>query len=395
MPTSRRIAVSGIANYFFLSVSTAILAPYLQLFLKDRGLSPSRIGLLLGILELAGVAGPILIGRRADRRTAYRGLLALCFIIPVAVFVPMQLTTAFPVYVACIIVMGFTYRATIPLLDSLVSRILANPTQQYGPLRVAGSFGFIAISLFLQFSGLVPPDSSLAILIAFSASVLVAAAMVVLLPPAPPAHVSHETASTRGELDLRFWIVILVIVLGRFGIGAYYSFFSLYLQQTFPNTGVSLLWAIGPAAEIGLIIFSGPIIKRFGIRTLLVVSLAAVSLRLGLFIIAPSIAVVALAQLLHGFTFGTFHTASVAYINGKISPARRGLGMAIYNSVGIGLSAFLASVIGGFVLERHGFVLLFVSYGAVPLVGILILVIAGKWLFAPGSTQPAAAPVTR
>ena len=78
--------------------------------------------------------------------------------------------------------------------------------------------------------------------------------------------------------------------------------------------------------------FSGPLIRRWGIRTLLVVSLAAISVRLGLFIIAPSIAVVALAQLLHAFTFGTFHTAAIAFINGKIGHEDRGVGMAIYGA---------------------------------------------------------------
>jgi MFS family permease len=69
-----RIRASAWINYFFLFISWAILSPYLQLYLKDRGVSPSRIGLLLGCLELAGIAGPMLIGRLADRLTAYRGL---------------------------------------------------------------------------------------------------------------------------------------------------------------------------------------------------------------------------------------------------------------------------------------------------------------------------------
>jgi PPP family 3-phenylpropionic acid transporter len=295
------------------------------------------------------------------------------------------------VYLACIVVMGFTYRATIPLLDSLVSRLLPDPTQQYGPLRVAGSLAFIVISLFLQLTGLITGDSSLSILVGFGVSAVVAAIVVVFLPAAPPIPVAHGVvADGKGEFDAKFWVVIGVIFLGRFGIGAYYSFFSLYLKQAFPHTGVSLLWAIGPLAEAGPILFSGPIIKRFGIRALLFVSLAAVSVRLGLFVIAPSLLVVALAQLLHGFTFGTFHTASVAYINGRIGPGRRGVGMAIYNSVGLGLSAFFASVVGGFLLEAHGFVFLFLSYAAVPLLGIVVLIVSGKGLFAPRPNAPTA-----
>jgi PPP family 3-phenylpropionic acid transporter len=171
-----------------------------------------------------------------------------------------------------------------------------------------------------------------------------------------------------------------VIFLGRFGIGAYYSFFSLYLQQTFPGSGVSIFWAIGSLAEIATMWFSGALIRRWGLRVLLVVSLAAISTRLGLFVIAPSLLVVCLAQVLHAFTFGTFHTASVAYVNLKIEHDRRGTGMAIYSAVGIGLPSFLASVAGGYILEAHGFVVLFLSYAAVPIVGIAVLAAFGKRL---------------
>ena len=339
------------------------------------------------------MAGPLFLGALADRRTAYRALLAAGLLVPAAAMILLQMTSLFPVYVACVVVMGFAYRSTIPLLDSIVSRSLTDPARQYGRLRVAGSFGFIGISLFLQLSGLVTGDSSLSILVAFGASSLCAAAAAAFLPSntriAPSTEAPHRGRS--GGFDLKFWAVIGVIFIGRFGIGAYYSFFSLYLKQVFPTSGISILWAIGPLAEIATIWFSGPLIRRFGVRTMLTVSLAAITLRLGLFIVAPSIVVVALAQLLHAFTFGTFHTSAVAYINSKVGHENRGMAMAIYNAVGVGLASFLASVVGGFILEAHGFTTLFVTYAAVPLVGIMILAVFGRRLISnPRELSPEA-----
>lgn len=391
---SRRINASAWANYFFLFITYAILSPYLQLYLKDRGLSASRIGLLLGCLELAGIAGPMLLCRLADIRTAYRGLLAACLLVPIAVFIPLELTTLFPVYLACIVVMGFTYRASVPLLDSLVSRLLPDPARQYGPLRVAGSVGFILVSLFLQLTGIVSGDSSLAILLAFVVTAAGAALAVAALPQVPrtPAHgvprAEHRGAAAADGFDLKFWAIMTVVFLGRFGIAAYYSFFSLFLKQSFPWPGVSLMWAIGSTAEIATMWFSGPLMARWGIRAMLIVSLAAISVRLCLFVVAPSLLVVGIVQLLHAFTFGTFHTTTMAYVNAKIAPARRGTGMAIYNAVGIGLPTFLASIIGGYLLEARGFGTLFLSYATVPLLGILVLALFGRGLL------PSAAPRT-
>ena len=380
--------------------------PYLPLFLQARGLPASRIGLLLGCLEIAGMIGPLLIGRMADKLAAYRVLLAACFIVPIAAFIPMEMTLLFPVYLACVIAMGFTWRAAIPLLDSLMSRVLPDPARQYGRLRVAGSVGFIAISLLLYVTGWVSGGSSLAILLAF-VSAAACAALVVGFLPSPPKNplggeggnsgdtarvvttqaVTTQAVTTQAAaarpfegFDLKFWAVIGVVFLGRFGMGAYYSFFSLYLKQTFPAASVSLLWAIGPLAEIVTIWFSGPLIRRWGIRTLLIVSLAAISARLGFFIVAPSIAAVALAQLLHALAFGTFHTTAIAYVNGKVAHEKRGMGMAIYGAVGNGLPSFLASVAGGYLLQCRGFVTLFLTYAVVPLLGIVVLTAFGSKL---------------
>ena len=189
---------SSWANYFFLSIASGIFLPYLPLYLKARGMSASRIGVLLGCLELAGMAGPMLLGRMADRRAAYRGILAVSSVVPMVVMLPLELTTFYPVFVICILVMGFTYRATIPLLDSLVSRIVFDPARHYGRLRVAGSIGFIMISLLLQFTGWVAADSSRAILIAFLVTESFAALAVALLPPAPrlPLPLHEETTAS-------------------------------------------------------------------------------------------------------------------------------------------------------------------------------------------------------
>jgi MFS transporter, PPP family, 3-phenylpropionic acid transporter len=343
----------------------------------------------------------MLIGRLADRLTAYRGLLAVCLLVAIAAFIPLELTTLFPVYLGCIVLLGFAYRATAPLLDSLVSRLLPDPARQYGRLRAAGSVGFIVVSLLLQLTGLVSGDSARAILVAFGVTSVFAALAVTVLPAVPRQPVA-DTAGLKAAprraaagFDPKFWAVIGIVFLGRFGIGAYYSFFSLYLKQAFPGSGVSMFWAIGAVAEIATMWFSGPLLARWGVRALLMVSLFAISVRLCLFVVAPSLAMLAAAQLLHAFTFGTFHTATMAYVSGATGQERRGTGMAIYNAVGIGCASFLASVIGGSVLEAHGFVTLFLSYAAVPLLGVLVLAIFGRSLLphvAPRKTGTGALP---
>ncbi len=374
---------AGWAGYAALYASYAILTPYLQLYLRARGFPPSAIGVLLGVFELAGVAGPILVGSLADRLEHYRRFLALALAGAIACFVGLQLTPSMPAALALAAGLGFSYRSTIPILDALMGRVLRDPARQYGTTRVAGSMSFVVVSLVLQATGLVSGEAPVSVLVSFAALAAVAGLVSGVLPPAPRRPAGSPKAAGDGGFGPRFWAVIGVIFLARFGMAAHYSFFSLFLSSRFGISTVSGVWAISAIAEIPAVLFSGRLLSRFSIRTLLAVSLAAITVRLSLYAVAASPALVIAAQALHALTFGTLHTTSVAWVNRSIPPSRRGLGMAIYNAIGLGLASFLASGAGGYVVERIGFPGLFLSYGALPLAGLAVLLGFGRRLLEP------------
>jgi MFS transporter, PPP family, 3-phenylpropionic acid transporter len=392
----RKTLLTSQAGYLLLFSTFAILGPYLPLFLRARGFSPSQIGVLMGCMELAGIVGPILLAVLADRRTAYRALLAASLVFSVILLVPLQFSSSLALAVACIAAVGFAYRSSIPLIDSLVGRVLPDPARQYGRVRVAGSVGFVLISVFFQATGLISGDSSLSVLVSFAIMAGLAAAAAALLPAVPAAQAVSPAAQTardaagRGAadgFDASFWAVLGVIFLAWFGISAHYSFFSLYLRDRFGMTNVSLIWALGSIAELATVYFSGPLISRFGVRRLLLASLAAITIRLAIYALSPSLAVIGAAQVLHAFTFGTLHTASVAYVNGKIGGNRRGMGIALYHSLGTGVPRFIASSVGGYFLEARGYPALFLVYAAVPLLGIAILAVFGGRLLPVRSSR--------
>jgi PPP family 3-phenylpropionic acid transporter len=387
----RRILLSGWAGYALLLGSYAILTPYLQLFLGARGFSPSRIGLLLGCFELAGIAGPILVTLLADRLQRYRRFIALSLLGAVAFFLLLHASRSFAAAFPLVIGLGFCYRSAIPLTDALFGRVLDDPSRQYGLIRVAGSAGFIAVSLVLQLTGWVTGARPVTILVAFAALAVPAALITAVLPvvprraPGPRASVPVPTASpvrAAAGFDARFWTVIAVLFLARFGISAHYSFFSLFLRDSLGVANVSGIWALGSLAEVPMILFSGWIINKIGVRAILTVAVAAVTVRLALYGLFPTLAVVVPAQVLHAFTFGALHTASVAFVNTKIDASRRGLGMALYNTLSIGLASFVASSAGGYLLEAAGFRGLFLVYAAVPVLGLAVLALRGGKLFA-------------
>jgi PPP family 3-phenylpropionic acid transporter len=409
--SGRRVLAAGWVGYSLLFATVAVLTPYLPLYLGARGFSPSKIGLLLGSCELAGIAGPILVTFLADRLQRYRRFIVLSLLGSVGCFLLLHATRSFAAVLLLTIALGFCNRPMIPLTDALFGRALDDPVRQYGLVRVAGSLGFLVTSLALQFTGWVSVREPVSILVGFAALAVPAAIAVASFPSVPrqaetrsgtaptgsgpaaalPTAAARETPPLPAPdpaftprpsgFDARFWTVIGVLFLARFGMTAHYSFFSLYFRDTFTAANLSAVWAIGAAAEVPMVLFSGRILARFGTRAALTVAVAAISVRLALYGLFPVLGVVLPAQLLHALTFGMLHTASVAYVNATIHASRRGLGMAVNNALSLGLASFAASAVGGYLVEAVGYRVLFLAYAAVPLLGVAVLAARGRRLF--------------
>ena len=116
-------------------------------------------------------------------------------------------------------------------------------------------------------------------------------------------------------------------------------------------------------------------------------ALTAVSLRLLTLATAPPLPLVVVSQLLHALTFGLFHATSIEFLRRSVPPSRRGLAMAIYMGLGLALPGWIGSTLGGVVIERWGFSTLYLVYAAAPVVGLLILAVAGGKLDAVGPEE--------
>jgi PPP family 3-phenylpropionic acid transporter len=383
-------------NYFVLFSAVAVVLPHLQLFFEAQGYAPAEVGLLLGFFEIAGVAGPLAVGHLADRFGRYKLLILSCIALYAGAIVLADRVQLLLPALALAALFGFSFKTTVPLTDALVSRLMERPREQYGRVRMLGSLGFVVTSLLLQLTGVIDGSSSTQIMVAV---VLVAAAVALAVTMFPALQRSDrrdsdssaqsadtsQTSAGRDGLAGDFWLLIGILFLGRIGVAAYYSFFSIYLQQEVGISVVSGVWALGAIAEIPVIFFAGPLVRRMGVMRMIAVAFGALILRLALLGLLPIPAVVIPSQILHAFTFGFFHGASIAYINARIAPERRGIGMAAYNSAALGLSIFLGSVIGGVIVQELGFRALFLLYTAPPAVSLLLLALFRRHIQTPAA----------
>lgn len=367
-------------NYFLFFSTIAVIAPYLQVILKTKGFSPTGIGLLLGFYELSGIAGPLLAGWIAEKIGRYR-LLMLVFSLAVGgLLFFLGLSSSFVCAGFSLVLFGLFYRPIPSLQDALASRVLHNPVKSYGNVRIWGSIGFVFISLVLQFTGFPDVPSSFGIIFVFSVFAFFLFLSTLMLPEV---HQVSEQSEKENEhlvlqngnsphlfsgLTLPFLLALITAFFIKMGLTGYYSFFSLFLQNTYHLQSVSGIWAIGALAEIPMILWGSRLVTRFGPAAMLTLSVIGASLRLFIYASGLPLQVILAAQLLHAFSFGLIHITMISIINHTIRPHRRAFAMSLYGGIGFGLAGFIGSSISGYVLQRFGFSALYIFSGSITLV---------------------------
>ena len=369
-------------SLFLFYAMYAVVAPYFQIFLYGKGLSPSITGTIIGIWEVSGIAGPIFLGALVDRTGKFRIVLFAATLISSVVLFAMIHSQSIVLIFFLAALFGFVFKPIMSLNDSMVSHNLPDPEHDYGHVRGAGSIGFVTVLAFFEVTGIF--SSPTPVMIARGTLILGALYTVSLLFLPPAGYSSVSTGSAGGwsykknsegrSITVQYITLITAVFLGRFGFSSYYSFFSIYLQEEMHVVNIGLFWMIAVCAEILPILFAGKIIRGIGRLIAILLGLGAMVIRLIIYSYADSLVLIGITQLLHGLTFGLLHAACISFINTKISPENKTFAMSLYISISWGLAAFLGSPFGGLLIENFGFLNMFRIMAIFPGLGILLII---------------------
>jgi PPP family 3-phenylpropionic acid transporter len=361
-----------IPSYILSFIVYGTITPYLSILIRDLGYSPGWVGILLGIFEGAGIAGPFVFGAWADKNGSYRIPLIITTLLPVLA-VPLVLCIHPAISALCLALIAFGFRSTTSLLDA-VTTIRLGKTGNYGKIRAAGSISFIVLVLFLQWTPVLKPQSgeNIAAWITLSS---VAAVFPIILLPRTMTGSSRKAPPSKGPvhlLSVYFLTGFAVMFLCRFAMSAVYSYFPLYLTEELHWDAVGAMFALASMAEVPCMFISGRLLRRFGPLPLLALAAAGISARLLLWAFFPGRGFIIGAQLLHSLCFGIYHPAAVNFIATSFPPEKRALGMSVYLALGSGLPSLLGNILGGVFVERLGFRPLFACFSGFTALAILI-----------------------
>ncbi len=363
-------------QYFALFALLGTIAPYMQRFLRARGFSEIENGALLGVMAM-GACGPAFLGTLADR-VGRKRMMVVCALLAATLLPLLAATHSVWVAGALLVAIGLATAMFIPLTDTLAANELPDPARNYGRVRIWGSVGFVVVLAAAGGSGLIDETSPPSML----AAMLIASALFVVTSLGTPdrrRHAADPLPSLRGShFDAVFYLFLFVGAMHQLGMSAHYSFFTNYATDVLKLPRGAWTWAIGSAAEIPFLFLGGWLVRKMGIRTMLLLASLAVTVRIGTYALFPVAAVVLPIQILHAPVFALRHAASIEFLRRKVPPERRGLAMALYMSLAISLPMWVGSTAGGVIHDKAGYATLYGTYALAPLLGAMCLPVAGR-----------------
>lgn len=348
--------------------------PYWGLYLESEQFSAADIGILMSLFQISRIFAPNFWGWLADhtaRRVVWIKVTALLGLVGfVAVFWAHSFWALFFVMAS----LSLFTSSTLPLSESLTLAHLATTNGHYSRIRMWGSLGFIVAAVLLGF--MIDAYSIKSLLWFLLAVQVFLFALTFKLPEASVAPHAHDEFSIWQVIKQPNVIALLVgCALMVTAHGVLYNFYSIYLaKHGYSKSMIGLLWAVGVICEIGIFMLMPKIMRRFSLKTILLISLALAVLRFGMIGIAVEhLWLLIVAQTLHAATFGSFHAASVEVIAQFFNGRHQAKGQAIYNSVAYGIGGTIGGVAGGYALQSIGGQQTFMLAAIFPLFGFLVL----------------------
>lgn len=351
----------------------SLFMPSLMGIVADKWINAER---LYGILHLCGAVMLFIVPTIDNPRTLFWVmLLNMCFYMPT---ISLSITVAY----------NALKREGLDVVDA------------YPPIRVWGTVGFIAAMWMVSLLHLEVSAAQFRVA-GFAAIMLGLYAFT--LPPCPPLAKAHD--SFIDALGLRSFALLKNYKMAVFFIFAMFLGASLQLTNAYGDTFLhdfakmdefkdaiavrfpAITMSISQISETLLILAIPFFLKRYGIKTVMLMSMVAWVLRFGLFAYGDPGALlwmIIMSNIIYGLAFDFFNISGSLFVESQADPQIRASAQGLFMLMTNGIGAILGSAISGVVIDQfftstdgvlnwHGIWLSFAAYSAVIAVLFAIL----------------------
>lgn len=355
-------------------------ATYASLLFAERGMSAPQIGILMALVQVMRIVGPNLWGWVADHTRQRVKVLRITALAGLVAFSGIFYGHSFAQLFAAMVIFNLFTSAQAPLSEALMVDEMRGDLSQYGRIRLWGSVGFIvsvtAAGYGLEWFGVEA--------LPWIAGALLVGVLGASLRIRESPHQVHAQAAPPLWGVLRQPAVIAFFGQAALMVAAHsslYVFYSLYLERSgYSKPVIGAMWSLGVLAEVVFFYFQASFFKRVAVQRLLMAAFAVAVLR---FIVigagAGWLALLVLAQLLHGVTFAAHHSASIMAMQRWFSGPLQASGQALYISLAYGVGGTAGSLFMSLCWEELGPHAVYYAAAALALAGAGAAKLSQRW----------------
>ncbi|UQD52056.1 MFS transporter [Bacillus methanolicus] len=263
--------------------------------------------------------------------------------------------------------------AIIPVSDSISLKYTSRVKVNYGNIRLFGSLGF-GLAVFIM--GRLSEYNPVVIFYSFFFSLIIASFLGTRIPKEKAASNKKLFSGIKEILTYRKFIVFLIITFMIFGPNlANNTYFGLFVEDSGGTyTGIGIAFLIAVLSEIPFMKVAGNWIQKIGILEVALIAGAVSLVRWILYFTQPSLSIVYITTVIQGFSVGLFIPAGLQYIK-DITPVHiTATAVTLYSAIGNGLGNWFSTFIGGIIYEEYNVFTVYLFFGIMALMGVLLIV---------------------
>ena len=351
------VAVIGLMVLF--GVGAAAFFPFFSLFLKDRGLDPGDIGLVVGVMALGRIATNSVWGHVADSMLGRRDTLRLSLLATVVTATALSIAGG---QLGWVLVTAFLLAASScaigPSIDAIALEHLGEENVEgYGRIRAWMSVGYavanLVLGVALQAAGV---KWAIPVFGMVSAAVL---AWTITLQRDPPRHTASGGrfgsvgAALRGAP--RLWAFLAAVLILWTGFSAAWNFLGLRIEA---EGGGPLLIGLGAALggffEVPIMRVSSRLSGVIGLRGVFAAGCGVYATAFLLWGVIDNAVAISLLTVMEGIGFALLFTSLVVIVGRLVPPSLHATGQSIATTVAFGIATLIGGTVGGWVYQNVG-----------------------------------------
>ncbi len=344
-------------QYFVWGCWYVTMGHYLMKTLHFDG---EQVGHAYGTFAIAAMISPFFVGMIADKYFAIERLLGTLHLIGAVLLFAISEVTTFGNFYILLLAYSFCYTPTMALSNTLSFSQLKDPGKEFPGLRVLGTIGWIIAGLIIGFLGI--EDKA----IFFKIAAVVSAALGLYsftMPHVPPKKDQEKKTATQilgfdalklfKEKD--FVIMIISSVLICIPLMFYYSFTNAFLNES-GMTNAAGKMTMGQMSEIIFMLVMPFFFKRFGVKKMILIGMAAWIIRYLLFAYGNNETMVwmfYLGIILHGICYDFFFVTGQIFVDKRAPENLRNSAQGLITFATYGLGFYIGTLASGIIVDMY------------------------------------------